>query len=206
MSYGCTGRLPRWDGMDARPLWSRAGRWGSRGGAAGARGGRQRPARGRLTAAGWRRPPPPAEGLTMRLAAGDKWQSNRNGWPLRRRQVPATLAGMVRPDEPHASRRHGGSSCTELAGESPVAASAGAPRSRPRATRETSASEWGVQSPRGAIRRHGGERVRRPSGSEPYSLVREAAERSGRPSRSCHGEGDRLHLRECPEGCRTPAG
>ena len=69
---------------------------------------------------------------------------------------------MVRPDESLTVVVFD-SCCTELAGGSPVAGSAGAPRSRPRATRETLASEWGVESPRGAIRLHGGEQVRRPS-------------------------------------------
>ena len=105
-----------------------------------------------------------------------------------------------------ARRWGGGSSCTELAGGSPVAGSAGAPRSRPRATRETSASEWGVKSPRGAIRFHGGEQVRRPS-DERTLQPRDINNRKGEwPSRSCHGEGNRLHLPEFPEGCRTLAG
>ena len=69
---------------------------------------------------------------------------------------------MVRPDESLIPKDRG-SCCTELAGGSPVAGSAGAPRSRPRAPRETSVSEWGVESPRGVIRLHGGEQVRRPS-------------------------------------------
>jgi len=69
---------------------------------------------------------------------------------------------MLRPDE---SPTHGRSDsrCIELAGASPAAVSAGAPRSRPRATGETLASEWGVESPREAVRFHGGEQVRRPS-------------------------------------------
>ena len=69
---------------------------------------------------------------------------------------------MVRPDG-IAPLWRGGSCCIELAGESPAAVSAGAPRSRPRATGETLASEWGVESPHGAVWLHGGERVRRPS-------------------------------------------
>src|SRR5688572_6570370 len=85
---------------------------------------------------------------------------------------------MVRPDESMTDPGHD-SCCTELTGGSPVAASAGAPRSRPRAMRETSASEWGVESPHGVIRLHGGGQVRRPSESEPYSLETETAERSG---------------------------
>lgn len=70
---------------------------------------------------------------------------------------------MVRPDESapgHSGRRF---CCIELAGGSPAAVSAGAPRSRPRASRETSPSEWGVESPHGAVWLHGGEQVHRPS-------------------------------------------
>jgi len=54
-------------------------------------------------------------------------------------------------------------SCIKLAGGSPAAVSAGAPRSRPRAVRETEPSEWGVESPQVAVRLPGGEPVRRPS-------------------------------------------
>jgi hypothetical protein len=49
---------------------------------------------------------------------------------------------MVRPDRIALCD----SRCIGLAGESPVAVSAGAPRSRHRALRETSASEWCVKS------------------------------------------------------------
>jgi hypothetical protein len=59
---------------------------------------------------------------------------------------------MVRPE-----------SCIELTGASPVAVSAGAPRSRPRAVEETPSSEWGVKSLPGVVRRLGGRQVRRPS-------------------------------------------
>jgi hypothetical protein len=52
---------------------------------------------------------------------------------------------MVRPER-FATRERGESCCIRLAGESPVAVSAGAPRSRHRAKRETSASEWCVKS------------------------------------------------------------
>jgi len=68
---------------------------------------------------------------------------------------------MVRPDR--RAPCGGDSCCTELAGGSPVAVSAGAPRSRPRAVRETEPSEWGVESPQAAVRLLGGEQVRRPS-------------------------------------------
>ena len=70
---------------------------------------------------------------------------------------------MVRPDEPTVKRTRRGSRCIELAGESPAAVSAGAPRSRPRASREIAPSEWGVESPQGAVGFPGGEQVRRPS-------------------------------------------
>jgi hypothetical protein len=67
---------------------------------------------------------------------------------------------MVRPER---IAIHGDSCCIELAGESPVAVSAEAPRSRPRASRETSPSEWGVESPQWVVRPAGGEQVHRPS-------------------------------------------
>jgi len=67
---------------------------------------------------------------------------------------------MVRPDRIPPGRD---SRCIELAGASPAAVSAGAPRSRPRAWEEILPPEWGVESPRRAVRRAGGEQVRRPS-------------------------------------------
>ena len=51
---------------------------------------------------------------------------------------------MVRPERIASFKRD--SCCIGLAGESPVAVSAGAPRSRHRTRRETSASEWCVKS------------------------------------------------------------
>lgn len=54
-------------------------------------------------------------------------------------------------------------SCIELAGESPVAVSAEAPRSRPRAREEIPSSEWGVKSTTVVVRPPGVEQVRRPS-------------------------------------------
>jgi hypothetical protein len=51
---------------------------------------------------------------------------------------------MVRPDR--IVPKWSNSRCIGLAGESPVAVSTGAPRSRHRATRETSASEWCIKS------------------------------------------------------------
>ena len=59
---------------------------------------------------------------------------------------------MVRPE-----------SCIKLAGESPVAANAGEPRSRPRAMGETPSPERGVESPQEAVWLPGGRQVRRPS-------------------------------------------
>ena len=69
---------------------------------------------------------------------------------------------MVRPDRAIRLMR-GGSRCIELAGASPAAASAGSPRGRSRASRETPPFEWGVRSPPRVVRRAGGEQVRRPS-------------------------------------------
>ncbi len=69
---------------------------------------------------------------------------------------------MVRPDESLMQVR-GDSRCIELAGASPAAVSAGAPRSRPRVSREIAPPEWGVKSPQRAVRLAGGEQVRRPS-------------------------------------------
>lgn len=54
-------------------------------------------------------------------------------------------------------------SCIELTGASPVAVSAEAPGSRPRAREEILSSEWGVKSPRSVVGPVGGEQVRRPS-------------------------------------------
>ena len=69
---------------------------------------------------------------------------------------------MVRPDQFSACER-GDRCCNELAGASPVAVSAGAPRSRPRTRGEIAASEWGVKSPQRAVGPVGGRQVRRPS-------------------------------------------
>ena len=86
------------------------------------------------------------------------------------------------------------SRCIELAGESPDTVSAEAPRSRPRAREEIPWSEWGVKSPQRVIRFVGGEQVRRPSIKRTLQ-PREIGIRkeTGWPSRSCHGEGNRLH-------------
>ena len=69
---------------------------------------------------------------------------------------------MVRPDQ-FSPRERGDSCCIELAGASPVAVSAGSPRSRPRTRGEIAASEWGVKSPPRAVWPVGGRQVRRPS-------------------------------------------
>ena len=100
---------------------------------------------------------------------------------------------MVRPDRTPADLAVG-SCCIELAGESPVTVSAGAPCSRFRASWETTPSEWDVKSPRRAVRSVGGRQVRRPSIKRTLQ-PREIGIRkeTGRPSRSCHGEGNRLH-------------
>ena len=68
---------------------------------------------------------------------------------------------MVCPDEVRHSRRE--SRCVRLAGESPVAVSAGAPRSRLQARGEIPASERSVESPQGAVWLLGGEQSRRPN-------------------------------------------
>jgi hypothetical protein len=98
-----------------------------------------------------------------------------------------------------------GSNCIELAGARPVAVSAGAPRSRPRAARETEPSERGVKSPSLAVRLAGGEQVGRPSIKRTLQPREIGTRKGGRPSRSCRGEGNRLHQSR-PERCRTPAG
>ena len=79
-------------------------------------------------------------------------------------------------------------SCTELAGESPVRVSAGAPGSRlPSSAFERTPTKRSVKSPR---RRGATKRVA--TVREAYSLVRVSAERrTVGPSRSCHGEGNR---------------
>jgi hypothetical protein len=90
----------------------------------------------------------------------------------------------------------GDSRCIELTGVSPVAVSAEAPRSRLRASRETLPSKWGIESPQRAVRPVGGEQVRRPSIKrtlQPREI--RIRKETGRPSRSFHGEGNRLHQR-----------
>lgn len=91
---------------------------------------------------------------------------------------------MVRPDR-IASRERCDSCCVELAGGSPAAVSAGAPRSRPRASRETAPSEWGVKSPQGSVWFLGGEQVRRPSVMRTLQ-PREISPRKGEVGRAAH--------------------
>ena len=73
------------------------------------------------------------------------------------------IGHMVRPERTAVQCRSGGSCCIELAGESPVAVRAEAPRSRPRAGEEILLPEWGVKSPQRVVRLVGGRQVRRPS-------------------------------------------
>lgn len=91
---------------------------------------------------------------------------------------------MVRPDR-MASRKRSDSRCIELAGASPVAVSAAAPRSRLRAWRETDTSEWSVESLSGAVGLHEGEQVRRPS-SKRILQPREMITRKGEVGRAAH--------------------
>jgi hypothetical protein len=71
---------------------------------------------------------------------------------------------VVRPDGTDLRRCGSGSCCIGLAGESPAAVSAGAPRSRPQAhAGEIPPPEWGVKSPQGAETLLSGEQVCGPS-------------------------------------------
>jgi len=98
---------------------------------------------------------------------------------------------MVRPER---DADDGVSCCIELTGASPVAVSAEAPRSRPRAREEIPSSERGIKSPRQVVRLVGGEQVRRPSIKRTLQPREISNRKVGWPSRSCHGEGNRLHL------------
>jgi hypothetical protein len=60
--------------------------------------------------------------------------------------------------------------CAGLAGESPAAVGAGAPRSRPRIRSESDGSERGIKSPQGPVRVLRGEQDRGPNESEPLQL------------------------------------
>ena len=68
---------------------------------------------------------------------------------------------MVCPDDNRPSGRE--SCCVRLAGESPVAVSAGAPRSRLQAWGEIPASERSVKGPQRVVRLVRGEQSRRPN-------------------------------------------
>jgi hypothetical protein len=72
------------------------------------------------------------------------------------------IASMVRPDRIMLSNQND-SRCIRLAGESPVAVSAGAPRSRSQATSESLASERDVESPQVAVWLLGGKQVGGPN-------------------------------------------
>jgi hypothetical protein len=114
-------------------------------------------------------------------------------------------AAMVRPDR-IASLSRCDSCCIGLAGESPVAVSAGAPRSRHRAKREISASEWCVKSLPSVARPAAKEASLRAQHQVNLAAPRHMPPKGrGWPSRSSHGEGNRLHP-VIPEGCRTPPG
>lgn len=94
---------------------------------------------------------------------------------------------MVRPDEIRAAQATWGSCWTDLAGESPVRVSAGAPGSRLQPSCEITASKRSVESPRerGATKRAATSR-------QACSLVRLSAERRTEgSSRSCRGEDNR---------------
>ena len=98
---------------------------------------------------------------------------------------------MVRPDvcRPRALRWRVAvglsARCVELAGESPVLVIAGEPGSRPRASREISPSERGVESPTGAVRRPGGEQSCGPSLKRTLQ-PREIGPRKGGDGRAGH--------------------
>lgn len=96
----------------------------------------------------------------------------------------------MRPDEIRVAQATGGSCWTDLAGESPVRVSAGAPGSRLQPMRRDPKGRAECQKPlkeRGANRRAA-------TMSERNSLVRLSAERClGGPRRSYHGEGNRQH-------------
>jgi hypothetical protein len=70
------------------------------------------------------------------------------------------MAGMVRPER---FVRKVESCCIRLAGESPVAVSAGAPRSRSRARSENCSPERDVESPKVTARSLGGKQVGGPN-------------------------------------------
>ena len=117
----------------------------------------------------------------------------------------------MRPDgnRPEGLRLQGrGPRCLGLAGGSPAAVSAGAPRSRLRAWAEMPSPERSVESPQGAVRPLGGEQGCGPQ-CESVNLAKPRernARKVERPSRSSHGEGNRLHLREDRRGAGRSRG
>jgi len=84
--------------------------------------------------------------------------------------------------------------CVGLAGESPAAVSAGAPRSRLHPEGEIPRDERSVESPTGAVRLPGGKQSRRPSMKRTLQPRERCSRKAGWPSRSCRGEGNRLRL------------
>lgn len=84
---------------------------------------------------------------------------------------------MVRPDEPSPSQGESGSRRIGLAGESPAAASAGEPRSRPRVRDESPSPERGVEGRQGTV----GSLRREPSCGPQCESVKLAASREIQP-------------------------
>jgi hypothetical protein len=84
--------------------------------------------------------------------------------------------------------------CVGLAGESPAAVSAGAPRSRLHPEGEIPRDVRSVESPTGALRLPGGKQSRRPSMKRTLQPREMCHRKVGWPSRSFRGEGNRLHL------------
>ena len=83
--------------------------------------------------------------------------------------------------------------CVGLAGGSPAVVSAGAPRSRLHPEGEIPRDERSVESPSGGVLPLGGEQSRRPSVKRTLQPREMSRRKAGWPSRSCRGEGNRLH-------------
>jgi len=116
-----------------------------------------------------------------------------------RRGPRATIAKMVCPDAttnliPISARGLAVACCVGLAGESPAVVSAGAPRSRLHPEGEIPRDERGVESPSGGVLPPGGEQSRRPSVKRTLQPRDISCRKAGWPSRSFHGEGNRLRL------------
>ena len=97
-------------------------------------------------------------GATNHAVRREALEGQLRRWRLRdatpgARETASYIVGMSRPER---DRPEDGRSwcCTRLTGASPVAVSAGAPRSRLRVTSERAASERSVESPAGAIGFH----------------------------------------------------